>query len=288
VPSPDGSTLYAIGQDAGQLTIYDTSRKVFAPYLNGISALAVAFSPDRQSVAYIALWDFTLWRANADGTKPRQLTFAPWHVDAFAWSPDGRRFAIRAMPEHGRHTKIYMLPADGGVALPLEQGDLEQGSPTWSPDGTRIAFGDVPETYGQATGTECIHIYDLATRTSTDIPGSAGLWSSRWSPDGRFIAATRITDRLLMLYDTRERHWRDLQLRHVGDVAWSSDGTTMFAEPEGGAHWCLRVHVPDGRIEPLLDVADEALYFGAGVSLDGRLLFLRRQTDIYSLQLQRK
>ena len=164
---------------------------------------------------------------------------------------------------------------------------MEQGSPTWSSDGMRIAFGDVPEVYGQPTGTECIHIYDLATRTVTDVSGSAGLWSSRWSPDGRYIAATRIRDRALMLYDVIANQWRDLNLQHVGELSWSPDARVIFAEPERPAHWLMAAHVPDARLEPLVDVADEALQYGAGVTLDGRPLFLRRPTDIFALYLQR-
>ena len=34
-----------------------------------------------------------------------------------------------------------------------------------------------------------VHYVDLATRKITDIPNSYGLWSPRWSPDGKYIAA---------------------------------------------------------------------------------------------------
>ena len=173
---------------------------------------------------------------------------------------------------------------------PRRRGWYERVTAGWreTRDGERIAFGDVPAAYGLATGGECIHIYDLAKRTTTDVPGSVGLWSSRWSPDGRFIAATRITDRALMLYDVVAKKWRDLNLPHVGELTWSPDGQAIFAEPERPAHWFVRVHIPDGRLEPQIDVAGEALHFGAGVTLDGRPLFLRTSTDVYALHLERK
>jgi hypothetical protein len=41
-------------------------------------------------------------------------------------------------------------------------------------------------------------------------------------------------------------------------------------------------------MEPLLDVENETLQFGAGVSLDGRPLFLRRPTDIFALYLKQR
>ena len=38
----------------------------------------------------------TIWRAKADGSEKTQITFSPLEVDGFTWSPDEKRFAIRA------------------------------------------------------------------------------------------------------------------------------------------------------------------------------------------------
>jgi hypothetical protein len=71
-------------------------------------------------------------------------------------------------------------------------------------------------------------------------------------------------------------------------VTWSLDGSTLFVDPESPAHWFVRVRIPDGGIERIVDVADDVRHYGAGVALDGRPLFLRYPTDIYALQLERK
>ena len=288
VSSADGGRIFVIGTTEPRLSRYDPNQGEFVPYLGGIAAFAVEFSPDRQWVSYITDGDSTLWRARADGSEPRRLTGAPWHVDASAWSPDGRRLAIRArLP--GSHTKVFLLSAEGGVPQPLVPGDAEQGSPTWSPDGTRLTFGDVPERYGQATGSEKIHIYHLDTHTLSDVTASDSLWSSRWSPDGRHLTATRIVDRELMLFTFATNEWRDLGVSGVGDMRWSRDSQYIYCEPEPRARWVRRVRVSDGYVEPLIDVSEEALpRFGAGVALDGMLLFLRAATDIYAFELERR
>src|ERR1700752_4548396 len=37
---------------------------------------------------------------------------------------------------------------------PLDPRRIEQGTPTWSSDGGSVAFGDVPDQYGNRSGTE--------------------------------------------------------------------------------------------------------------------------------------
>jgi DNA-binding winged helix-turn-helix (wHTH) protein/Tol biopolymer transport system component len=286
VANADGSRIYVVGTAEPRLSRYDTNRRDFVPYLGGISAFAVEFSPDRQSVTYITHSDSMLWRARADGSEPHQLTFAPWYVEASAWSPDGRRLAIRARRSPGKHAKVYLMSAEGGTPEPLDPRDVEQGSPTWSPDGTKLTFGDVPEFYGHPGGGEMIHIYDLTDRRISDVAGSGGLWSSRWSPDGRHLAATRIVDRMLMLFTFERNQWRELAVTMVGDLAWSRDGRYIYCEPEPFARWFRRVSVPDGHIEALIDLSEEVLpRFGAGLALDGTKLFLRSATDIFAFEL---
>jgi len=55
VPSPDGKKLYIIGQQLrGEVVRYESKTRTWEPYLSGISADFVTFSPDRQWVTYVA------------------------------------------------------------------------------------------------------------------------------------------------------------------------------------------------------------------------------------------
>jgi Tol biopolymer transport system component len=279
--------VYAIGVPKPRLSVYDERSRTFTPFLGGIPAFAVRFSPDRQWVAYIDIRDYTVWRARADGSDPRQLTTSAWSVDALAWNPDSLRLAIRAQAPGQKYKKIHVLSADGGTPVPLDPRDIEQGSPTWSPDGNRIAFGDVPETHGDATGSERIQIFDLATRQMRELAGSQGLWSSRWSPDGRYLAATRIADRALMLYTFAASRWRELKLTRVDDLVWTTDSRYLYCNPEG-PRWASRVRVSDGHVEPFLNVSGESIHTSASLALDGRPLFLRDTADVFALELARR
>src|SRR4029078_12660780 len=139
-----------------------------------------------------------------------------------------------------------------------------------------LVFGDVPESWCDADGSEGLHFIDLRTRAIEDIPGSAGFWSSRWSPDGKYIAATRIAGRGVMLFTVATREWRDLQVKNVDDMVWTPDSRYLYCDPEGPGRWARRVRVADGNVDNILDLSEENIgHSGAGLSADGRPLFLR-------------
>lgn len=53
VPAREGNRVYTAGeQPRGELLQYDSKQKQFVPYMNGISAAQLDFSPDGQWVAY--------------------------------------------------------------------------------------------------------------------------------------------------------------------------------------------------------------------------------------------
>jgi tricorn protease-like protein len=75
-----------------------------------------------------------------------------------------------------------------------------------SDDGTRLAFGTaIP----QGTQTSTIAIMDMNTHPVSELPGSDGMFSPRWSPDGRYLAALsfEIPAKKLFLYDFHTRKW---------------------------------------------------------------------------------
>jgi Tol biopolymer transport system component len=254
VPSEDGKAIFAIGRDSRtELFAWNPKAGEFFNHLHGLSAHWVTYSPDGEQIAYADYPNGNLWRSNADGSEPRRLTFAPMEVLGLSWSPDEKRIAFRARKTPASHFKIYLIDALGGAPEEmLPNDDREEGIPTWSPDGRQIVFGQVPVYVGSGTGTEVIYLCDLATRRVSTVPGSEGLWSSRYSPDGRYIAAVSVDlTQTLELYDTKTRAWRNLGASHVESPVWSHDGKHIyyFSRSHFISGPILRVRVSDGKTE---------------------------------------
>jgi DNA-binding winged helix-turn-helix (wHTH) protein/Tol biopolymer transport system component len=287
LPSLDDKRIFAIAYARPQLVRYDAERRELVPFFNGLSASAADFSRDGTWVAYVALPTRTLWRAQSDGSNARQLTFPPIEVIAAAWSPDGARIAlVGRMP--GKREKVYVMPSEGGSPEPLVADDVAQGIPSWSPDGMRLTFGDVAERWGHPTGSEAITIYDFRTRDFSFVPESTGLWMSRWSPDGRYLAAlTTDKSQTLKLFDFTTKTWRQLGASHMNHLTWSRDSKWVYCDPEGPEHRFRRVRIPDGFVETLVDLTGYTVPWG-GVTLDGSPLITRVTTDIYALELERR
>jgi dipeptidyl aminopeptidase/acylaminoacyl peptidase len=66
----------------------------------------------------------------------------------------------------------------------LSPQDRHEADATWSPSGKQIAFGRV--SYGSDVGE--IQIFDLTSQKPSTVPGSSGMFSPRWLPDGRWYS----------------------------------------------------------------------------------------------------
>lgn len=290
--SSDGKEVFAIGmQERGELVSYKSDLHDFVKFLGGISAIWVSFARSGQWVAYIDYPSLTIWRAKADGSEKTQITFSPLQVDGFSWSPDEKWFAIRAR-NPGGIWRIYLIPSQGGEPEPLTPGESEQGVPTWSADGTRLCFGDVPAVFGKPSGTEVIHIFDLRTHELSDLPGSRGLWTSRWSPDGRYISALTIEGQKLELFDFSTNTWRSTNAVHVNNPNWTRDRKFIYYDTAANDRTLQRVRINDGRVEQLANMRDYpgVAAWWSGLSPSNEPLLMRNlgSTEIYSLTLEYK
>jgi DNA-binding winged helix-turn-helix (wHTH) protein/Tol biopolymer transport system component len=260
LPSPDGKRVFFLAHtEQGRLERFSRAENQFVPYLEGISAERVTFSPDKHWLAYVKYPDRSLWCMKRDGLDARQLAFSPMRVQGLAWSPDGKQIAFNAENGTNRY-KNFLVAAMGGERpreLRPDHSEME-GIPSWSADGSKIAFGDVPEEFGHGSRGNVIHILNLQAGNSQPLPHSEGFWSPRWSPDGRYIAALKDDDpdpdrQALWLYDWKTERWRDLRVDHVGDVVWSHDSAYIYYNREAGYQGIFRVRIPDGSPEPVAD-----------------------------------
>ncbi len=276
----------------GELVRLNRNRKEFEPHLGGISATWVAYSPDWASVAYISFPEKQLWRMKVDGTDKRLLINSSAEVDGAAWSPDGKWIAFVGRLA-GFHKKIFLMPSAGGVPTAIIAEDREQGMPSWSDDSTRIVFGDVPRRFGVPDGYEEIHVYDTRTKTIQSIPDSRGLYTARWSPDGKHLSALRINIRMqIMIFDVDTRRWRLLpEAEHVDNPTWSRDSRHIYYNTEGNNHVINRVRIADGKVELVADVRNYRYLIGwSGLTPDDDPMILHDlgSVSLRMIQLKRR
>jgi Tol biopolymer transport system component len=290
-PSPDGKKLFASGyRPRGELIRYDAQRREFVPFLSGIWAAGVSFSRDGKWVAYVSYPEGTLWRSRIDGSERLQLTNPPVFASMPSWSPDGKQIVFYDM-QIGRAWKSFLVSAQGGAAQEMLVENFPQVDPAWSPDGKQIVFSRAWWDEKQA-----IQVLDLNSKQVSIIPGSQGLYSPRWSPDRRYMAALTDNARKIMIFDFKKQTWSDWvgtpgQLMYP---IWSRDGKYLYFEDritETPGYY--RIQIGETRPELVVDLKD-LHQFGneigpwSGITPDGSPLFVRDlgANEIYSLDLE--
>ena len=154
----------------------------------------------------------------------------------------------------GKPWKIYIVPTEGGAPEQVMTGGRHEGEPTWSPDGNSLAFGCFPWLETGGPGTFSIHVVDLKTRQVSMLAGSEGLYSPRWSPDGRYIAALPADSEKLMLFDLNAKKWSELASALAAYPSWSRDGQYIYFEHPGSDPALLRVRVRDRKVERVVSL----------------------------------
>ena len=289
--TPDGKHLLVGGYDSrGELDRYDTATKQIVPYLGGISATQVAFSKDGKWIAYVSLTDTTLWVGRTDGTGKAQLTYPPNGTALPCWWPDGTKVAFMSA-QTGKPWKIFVVSAQGGTPEELLPQDTSEGDPGWSADGTRLVFSREPDTANASD----IRILDLNTREVTTLPESSGLFSPRWSPDGRYIAALDFarSSTKLFLYDVQAGKWSQWanDPKGISYPAWTAD-SHFIQYQNGNVPNYNRVKVGSGQIQSLFVLQNENPYatnIGAwsAATPDGSMMYTRDVStqEIYMLDV---
>ena len=287
----DKGRMWAIGvEPKGEIVRYSAKTKTFVSLLSGVSATDLDFSGDGKWVTYVGVPDGSLWRCRADGTDRLQLTAAPERAALPRWSPDGKKIAYVSI-QQGKPWKIALMPANGGKPEELLTETRSQIDANWSADGTRIMFGYRHDSEGIT-----IRIIDLTSHKVTTVPGSEGLFSPRWSPNERYIAALSPDFTKVMLFDFATQKWSEWLTEPAGAVsypAWSSDSRFLyFDDLVTDEESIRRVSLGSHQTERVFKLEGIERYPGpfglwSGRLLDGSYMFVRDRStqEVYQLNV---
>jgi Tol biopolymer transport system component len=285
LPSKNGKRLFVAGRLArGELVRYDAKSAEFVPFLSGISADSVSFSKDGQWVAYVSFPEGTLWISKSDGSQRLQLSDPPLYAMGPHWSPDGKQIVFFDFSP-GKKSRLYIVSVDGGTPRELiPENSQEQLDPSWSPDGTKIAFGGASSDPNSA-----IQIIDIKNHQISTLPGSKGLFSPRWSPDGRYVIGMPANPHTIMLFDFKDSRWEELSKVTADFPNWSRTGEYIYFLHEGDEPSLMRLRIRDRKLDRAADLKQfrQAGYFGywLGMAPDDSPLLLRDTgaQEIYAL-----
>jgi Tol biopolymer transport system component len=276
LPSRTENNVFFVGLDPpAETRIFDSTLQRFVPAPAFLEhARRVTYSRDGRWVAWVDV-DGRLWRALRDnGSERLQLT--PDDLDVFLaqWSPDQSQLVVMAR-EPGQTWQLYLVSATGGLVRKIYADKRNVADPDWSADGRRLVFGREADLMGKESGSHDIQLLDLKSMKTEVLPDSAGLFSPRWSPDGRWIVALSLDQTRLLLCDLAARRWRTLTTSSAADPVWSLDSKSVyfhaFADPKSAI---LRVVVSGGSAERVADMSNLQMpkvdsYFFSGITPAG-------------------
>jgi uncharacterized repeat protein (TIGR01451 family) len=184
------------------------------------------WSPDGKQIAFSSYRDgqSEIYTMNADGSGLTRLTWdAGWDGEP-AWSPDGSKIAFTAYRNSAY--RIWRMNVDGSGQVQLSNQSYSE-NPNWSPDGSQIAY-DTANGYGwftvwvmNADGSNQHEVYYPQGYQTDD-------WVRSWSPDGRYLAFTRIS----YVYYQNRWYWTTAYL-----AAWDSMTNNFFYLSSQDTDW---------------------------------------------------
>ena len=200
---PDGSWS-PDRHKVGRLVIYTMEsgefRDIELSIGDSVAHYPPVWSPDGQSIAFVAYEGKNRRAAYTIGVDSTRLTRISDALNAPGWSPDGQRIALVAPVEmdDGLEAVLYTFAADGSDPVMLAAvGPVEgftwrrdgvswRGGVSWSPDGSEILIDNLA-TRVASDGSFVINMWPIDW-TVKRYPRDLSPVAAAWSPDGSRLA----------------------------------------------------------------------------------------------------
>lgn len=263
-----------------------------------------------------------VWRVNANGGEAKCLTSVEEGVQNACWAPDGQSILFKSYVFQGekatnsdvkiirrikykqdmygygffegRYVHLFTIPAKGGTAKPVTDGEFDVGAFTCSPNGKQVAFvSNLEENADLNPFFQNIYL------VSSKGGAPELLWKGRgmtldlsWSPDNQYLAFSGrvVEDPNLVLFKNiklwalplNEKEPKDLTvnfdrtLERMGPLAveglkWSFDSKKVyFVVCDKGSHHLFKAGL-EGKVEKVTD--GKITVQGFSLSKDGGIAF---------------
>ncbi len=190
--SPDGKQL-AYGDADGHLQILDIASQHSTALPINKQILTARWSPDGKQIAFVGQNEkgLNIYVIDANGQNPRALTDSTESQTLSGWTPDG----LRVIASTQKDTEMLVETIDVATGHQQTLLSLQQiYSPTVSisPDGQWLAFAD--RILGRLTPGIFIARLDGSQRRLLMQLDTWMTYNPIWSPDGRWLAITVISN----------------------------------------------------------------------------------------------
>ena len=243
--SPDGSRIAYLAPDAAGKT------QIFVRWMDDEGAVSqitrlterprdLAWSPDSNTVAFRVRTPPTRptseqWRISLPRPRGAQWTADPRIVESLVYRQDRQGFVEEGF-EH-----IFVVPANGGAARQVTQGDFDHGAPAWTSDSRRILFDGlrVPDAEYEWGRHSEIYEVDAQSGNVRQLTKRRGVNAGPVpSPDGKRIAFVgrdwtddTFFERELYVMEADGSGARQIAVgldRTPANLTWAPDGSGVY------------------------------------------------------------
>jgi Tol biopolymer transport system component len=179
----------------------------------------------------------SLWRMNADGSSPVQVTNEANVIDGQPQIlPDGKSAIFMRQTTDGGRMKMLEVGLDGGEAVQLMPENSEsEVMPRVSRDGKRVVYHTFH--YDEKAGSFITAVKVVGLKDEKVDPAAKEQTVSvtpeyKWSPDGKSLTYVNRSgvDNLweMKVDDRKEKHLTEFNSGNIANFIWSNDGKKLI------------------------------------------------------------